>query len=194
MRRKSLFWLSNRDSLKVIQHVRPKLACAGCDRIAQAEAPSRPIERGIAGPGLLAHVLVSKYCDHLPLHRQSQMYARSDVELERSTLAEWVGGSSDLLAPLVEAQRRHVQAAEKLHADEIPVPVLAPGLGRTKTGRLWTYVRDDRPAAECTPAAVWFAYSPDRKGEHRQSHLRNFTGTLQDDGPTSACCGRVPLI
>lgn len=169
-------------SLKVIQYVRPKLACAGCDRIVQAEAPSRPIERGIAGPGLLAHVLVSKYCDHLPLYRQSQIFARSGVELDRSTLAEWVGGSSELLAPLVEALRRHVMAAEKLHADDIPVPVLAPGLGKTKTGRLWAYVRDDRPAADSTPAAVWFAYSPDRKGEHPQSHLRNFTGTLQADG------------
>ena len=169
-------------SLKVIQYVRPKLACAGCDRIVQAEAPSRPIERGMAGPGLLAHVLTSKYCDHLPLYRQSQIFARSGVELDRSTLAEWVGGSSELLAPLVEALRRHVLSAGKLHADDIPVPVLAPGLGKTKTGRLWTYVRDDRPAADNTPAAVWFAYSPDRKGEHPQSHLRNFTGTLQADG------------
>jgi transposase len=98
-------------SFKVIQYVRPKLACAGCDRIVQAEAPSRPIERGMAGPGLLAHVLVSKYCDHLPLYRQSQIFARSGVELDRSTLAEWVGGSSELLAPLVEALRRHVLSA-----------------------------------------------------------------------------------
>ena len=169
-------------SLKVIRYIRPKLACAGCDRIVQAEAPSRPIERSLAGPGLLAHVLVSKYCDHLPLYRQSQIYARAGVELDRSTLAEWVGGSSRLLAPLVEALRRHVLAADKLHADDTPVPVLAPGLGKTKTGRLWTYVRDDRPAGDSTPAAVWFAYSPDRKGEHPQSHLNNFTGTLQADG------------
>src|SRR5580692_9218057 len=169
-------------SLKVIQYVRPRLACAGRDRIVQAEAPSRPIERGLAGPGLLAHVLVSKYCDHLPLYRQSQIYARWGVELERSTLAEWVGGSSELLAPLVEALRRHVMVAGKLHADDIPVPVLAPGLGKTKTGRLWTYVRDDRPAGDRTPAAVWFAYSPDRKGQHPQAHLSNFTGTLQADG------------
>jgi transposase len=169
-------------SLKVIQYIRPKLACAGCDRIVQAEAPSRPIERSIAGPGLLAHVLVSKYCDHLPLYRQSQIFARAGVELDRSTMAEWVGGSSRLLAPLVEALRRHVMAAGKLHADDTPVPVLAPGLGKTKTGRLWTYVRDDRPAGDSTPAAVWFAYSPDRKGEHPQSHLSNFTGTLQADG------------
>jgi transposase len=168
-------------SLKVIQYIRPKLACACCDRIVQAEAPSRPMARSIAGPGLLAHVLVSKYCDHLPLYRQSQIYARAGVELDRSTLAEWVGGSSRLLAPLVEVLRRHVMAAGKLHADDTPVPVLAPGLGKTKTGRLWTYVRDDRPAGDSAPAAMWFAYSPDRKGEHPQSHLRNFTGTLQAD-------------
>ena len=131
---------------------------------------------------LLAHVLVSKYCDHLPLYRQSQIYARAGVELDRSTLAEWVGGSSRLLAPLVEALRRQVMAAGKLHADDTPVPVLAPGLGKTKTGRLWTYVRDDRLAGDSTPAAVWFAYSPDRKGEHPRAHLSNFSGTLQADG------------
>jgi transposase len=167
---------------KVIRQVRPKLACACCERIVQAEAPSRPIERGIAGPGLLAHVLVSKYCDHLPLYRQSEMYAREGLELERSTLADWVSGTGALLAPLVEVLRRHVLSATKLHADDTPVPVLAPGNGKTKTGRLWTYVRDDRPAGDTTPAAVWFAYSPDRKGEHPQAHLGNFTGTLQADG------------
>jgi hypothetical protein len=112
----------------------------------------------------------------------SRRYARAGVELDRSTLAEWVGGSSRLLAPLVEALRRHVMAADKLHADDTPVPVLAPGLGKTKTGRLWTYVRDNRPAGDSTPAAVWFAYSSDRKGEHPRSHLSSFTGTLQADG------------
>jgi transposase len=166
----------------VIQQVRPKLACTHCDKIVQAEAPSRPIARGLAGPGLLAHVLVSKYCDHLPLYRQEEIYARVGVELERTTLADWVGGASQLLQPLVEALRRHVMGAPKLHADDIPVPVLAPGLGRTKTGRLWTYVRDDRPAGDTTPPGVWFAYSPDRNGEHPQGHLRHFAGTLQADG------------
>jgi len=166
---------------QVIQQVRPKLACTHCDKIVQAEAPSRPIARGLAGPGLLAHVLVSKYCDHLPLYRQSEIYAREGVELDRATLADWVGGASQLLTPLVEALRRHVMSATKLHADDTPVPVLAPGLGKTKTGRLWTYVRDDRPAGDATPPAVWFAYSPDRKGEHPQGHLRHFAGTLQAD-------------
>src|SRR5258708_28316013 len=164
---------------KVIRQVRPKSACAGCARIVQAQAPSRPIERSFAGPGLLAHVLVSKYCDHLPLYRQSEIYAREGVELDRSTLADWVGGTSRLLGPLVEVLRRHVMSANKLHADDTPVPVLAPGNGKTKTGRLWTYVRDDRPAGDATPPAVWFAYTPDRKGEHPKAHLGNFTGTLQ---------------
>jgi transposase len=169
------------ESFKVIRHVRPKFACNGCDRVVEAPAPSRPIERGIAGPGLLAHVLVSKFADHLPLYRQSEIYARQGVEIERSTLAGWVGASSELLSPLVAALHKHVLAASKLHADDTPIPVLAPGNGKTKTGRLWTYVRDDRPAGEHTPPAVWFAYSPDRKGEHPRQHLKNFTGALQAD-------------
>ena len=168
-------------SFVVIRHVRTKLSCTKCDCIVQAEAPSRPIERGLAGPGLLAHVLVSKYCDHQPLYRQSEIYARQGVELERSTLADWVGGSSRLLGPLVEALRRYVMTAGKLHADDTPVPVLAPGQGKTKTGRLWTYVRDDRPAGNDAAPAVWFAYSPDRKGEHPERHLEKFRGTLQAD-------------
>jgi len=168
-------------SFVVIRHLRTKLSCTKCDCIVQAEAPSRPIERGVAGPGLLAHVLVSKYCDHLPLYRQSEMYARQDVELERSTLADWVGSTSRLLEPLVEALRRYVMAAGKLHADDTPVPVLSPGNGKTKTGRLWTYVRDDRPACDSATPAVWFAYSPDRKGEHPERHLEKFRGTLQAD-------------
>jgi transposase len=166
---------------QVIRQVRPQLACSRCDKIVQAEAPSRPIARGLAGPGLLAHVVVSKYCDHLPLYRQEEIYAREGVELERATLADWVGGTSQLRAPLVEALRRHGMRPGKLHADDTPVPVLAPGLGRTKTGRLWTSVRDDRPAGDATPPAVWFAYSPDRKGEHPQAHLSHFSGTLQAD-------------
>jgi transposase len=168
-------------SFKVIRHVRPKLCCTGCDVIVQAPAPSRPIDRGMAGPRLLAHVLTSKFADHLPLYRQSEIYAREGVELDRSTLAKWVGGANRLLEPLVEALRRYVMAADKLHGDDTPVPVLAPGNGKTKTGRLWTYVRDDRPAGSTAAPAVWFAYSPDRKGEHPQQHLSKFTGILQAD-------------
>jgi transposase len=169
------------DSFKVIRHVRPKFACTACERVVEAPAPSRPIERGLAGPALLAHVLISKYCDHQPLYRQSEIYARQGVEIERSTLAGWVGASSALLDPLVDALRAHVLAGCKVHADDTPMPVLAPGTGKTKTGRLWTYVRDKRAAGEETAPAVWFAYSEDRKGEHPRQHLKNFKGALQAD-------------
>ncbi len=127
-------------------------------------------------------MLVAKYADHLPLYRQTGMYEREGVELERSTLAEWVGGCGRLLEPLVGALRRYVTSAAKLHADDTPVPVLAPGNGKTKLGRLWAHVRDDRPAGDATAPAVWFAYSPDRRGEHPAGHLAGFEGTLQADG------------
>lgn len=165
----------------VIRHVRPKMSCARCSWVVQAAAPSRPVDRGMAGPGLLAHVLTAKYADHLPLYRQSQIYARSGVELDRSTLARWAGEAGGLLEPLVEALRRYVMSADKLHGDDTPLPVLAPGTGKTKTGRFWTYVRDARPAGDKSPPAVWFAYSPDRKGEHPQGHLKKFQGILQAD-------------
>jgi transposase len=167
---------------KVIRQVRPKLSCACCQRIVQLPAPIRPIDRGIPGPGLLAHVAVSKFADSLPLYRQAQIYAREGVELERSTLADWLGGVAHLVQPLVEALGRYVLAATKLHADDTPVPVLAPGRGSTKTGRLWTYVRDDRPAGSTDAPAVWFQYSPDRKGERPMGHLKHFAGILQADG------------
>ncbi len=166
---------------QVIRHVRPKLSCAACQKIVQAPAPSRPIARGLAGPSFLAHVLVSKYADHLPLYRQSQIYAREGLDLDRSTLADWVGGASALLEPLVASLGRYVMGAKKLHGDDTPVPVLCPGRGTTKQGRLWTYVRDDRPAASTEPAAVLFRYSPDRKGERPKAHLASFTGVLQAD-------------
>jgi transposase len=169
------------EHFKVVRHVRPKLSCADCQRIVQASAPSRPIARGLAGPGLLAHVLVAKYADHLPLYRQAQIYARQGIDLDRSTLADWVGDCSRLLAPLVAALGRYVLSVDKLHADDTPVPVLEPGRGRTRTGRLWTYVRDDRPSGGTDPPAVLFRYSPDRKGEHARRHLQSFTGVLQAD-------------
>jgi transposase len=167
---------------RVIRHIRPKQACGRCDRIVQAPAPPRSIARGLAGPGLLAHVLVSKYGDHTPLYRQSEIHARAGVELPRSTLADWVGEATALLRPLVAAVRRHVLGADKIHADDTPVPVLAPGKGSTRQGRLWAYVRDDRPCHDPTPPAVWFAYSPDRQGQHPRNHLRDFRGALQADG------------
>jgi transposase len=166
---------------KVIQIVRPKCCCKNCSKILQEPAPHRPVERSMAGPGLLAHVLVSKYGDHLPLYRQSDIYDREGLDLSRSTLANWVGGAAYTLQPLIDLLRRYVLNATKLHGDDIPVPVLDPGRGKTKTGRLWTYVRDDRPAASTDPPAVWFVYSPDRKAEHPANHLREFRGVLQAD-------------
>ena len=167
---------------QVVRHVRPKYACTACDAITQAPAPAMPTPRGRATPAMLAHLLVSKYCDHLPLYRQSEIYAREGLELDRSTLGDWVGQAAWLLDPVVAKIRQHVFAAEKIHGDDTTVPVLAPGLGRTATGRLWVYVRDDRlfggPAA---PAAAYF-YSPDRGAEHPTAHMASFTGFLQADG------------
>jgi len=169
-------------SFRVIRHVRPKLSCRSCETITQAPAPSLPIRRGRAGAGLLAHVLVAKYCDHLPLHRQAEIYAREDIDLSRSTMADMVGQSARLLRPLVDALGRHVMTGERVHADDTVVPVLEPGLGRTRTARLWVYVRDDRPFAGLDPAAVFYRYTPDRKGEHPRAHLSEFRGILQADG------------
>ncbi|HYM54246.1 MAG TPA: IS66 family transposase, partial [Solirubrobacteraceae bacterium] len=166
---------------KVIRHVRPKLSCGHCARVIQLPAPSRPIERGMPAPGLLAQVIVAKYADHCPLYRQQGIYRRCGVELDRATLADWVGGASWLFEPLVVALGRYVLAAAKVHADDTPVPVLDPGRGKTKTGRLWTYVRDDRPAGSRDPPAVWYRYSPDRKAEHPRAHLQAFRGILQAD-------------
>ena len=166
----------------VIRHVRPKLSCRACESIAQAPAPELPIQRGLAGPGLLAHVLVAKYCDHLPLYRQAEIYARDGIDLDRSTMADWVGQTAALMRPLVDAVGAHVMAAERVHADDTTVPVLDPGRGKTKTGRLWCYVRDDRPFAGQAPPAVLYCYSPDRKGEHPRTHLAPFRGILQADG------------
>jgi len=167
---------------QVIRHVRPKYACTACDAITQAPAPALPTPRGRATPGLLAHVLVSKFLDHLPLYRQSDIYARAGVDLDRSTLADWVGQAAWLLDPVVAAIRKHVFAAEEIHGDDTPVPVLAPGLGRTATGRFWTYVRDDRLFAGSAAPAVAYFYSPDRGAEHPAAHLADFTGFLQADG------------
>ena len=169
-------------SFKVIRHIRPKRRCTHCETITQAPAALRPIARGLAGPGLLAQVMVAKYADHLPLYRQSEIYAREGVELPRSTLADWVGGATALLTPLGEALERHVFSGPTVHGDDTPIPVLAPGRGKTRTARLWTYVRDERPAGGDHKPAVSFRYSPDRKGIHPQEHLKGFTGVLHADG------------
>ena len=174
---------------QVIRHVRPKLSCGTCARIVQAGAPARPIERGLPTAGLLTQVIAAKYADHCPLYRQEGIYRRSGVELPRSLLASWVREAAKLLDPLVRSLERYVLTATKLHADDTPVPVLAPGLGRTRTGRLWTYVRDDRPCGGRDPPAVVYRYSPDRKGERVRSHLAGFAGVLQAD----AYSGFTPL-
>jgi transposase len=167
---------------KVVVHVRPKMSCRQCETITQAPAPSLPIECGRPGPNLLAHVLVAKYCDHTPLYRQSAIYGRAGVELERSTLADWVGQAAFLLEPLAAAIARHVRAGAALHADDTPVPVLDPGRGKTKTGRLWVLVRDERPWGGPAPPAVTYLYSPDRKSEHAQMLLASCRGFLHADG------------
>jgi transposase len=168
-------------AFKVIRHVRRKKACACCDCIVQAPAPTRPIARSFAGPALLENIAVSKFADHQPLYRQAVIHARRGVNLDPSTTGRWMGACGVLISPLVEALRRHVFAGGKLHTDDTPMPVLSPGNGQTKTGRLWVYVRDDRNSGSTVPPAVWFAYSPNRQGQHPQSHLAGFNGVLQAD-------------
>ena len=170
------------EHFKVIRVVRPKMSCPKCSAVVQAVAPSRPIPKSIAGAGLLAHVAVGKYLDHLPLYRQSEIYARQGVDLERSTMAGWIGAISELVAPLVDEIGRYVVAGSKVHADDTPVPVLDPGRGTTKTARLWAYVRDDRPAGSTDPPAAWYRYTPTREGAHPRAHLAKFQGILQADG------------
>ncbi|WP_446498784.1 IS66 family transposase [Escherichia coli] len=159
-------------AFKVIETQRPKQACCRCDHIVQAPVPSKPIARSYAGAGLLAHVVTGKYADHLPLYRQSEIYRRQGVELSRATLGRWTGAVAELLEPLYDVLRQYVLMPGKVHADDIPVPVQEPGSGKTRTARLWVYVRDDRNAGSQMPPAVWFAYSPDRKGIHPQNHRR----------------------
>jgi transposase len=167
---------------KVVVHVRPKLSCRACEAIRQAPMPSLPIERGRPGPRLLAHVAVSKYADHLPLYRQSDIYARAGVDLDRSTLADWIGQLGFILEPLADQIGRHARAGPAVHADDTPVPVLDPGRGKTKTGRLWVVARDERPWGSPAPPAAAYLYSPDRKGEHAETLLGACRGFLHADG------------
>ena len=164
---------------KVIQTVREKWSCRACETISQPPAPFHAIARGRAGPNLLAMILTGKFCDHLPLNRQSDGYARESIDLDVSTLADWVGACAATLAPLVALIRAHVLAGERIHGDDTTVPVLARG--KTVTGRLWTYVRDDRPFGGSAAPAAMFAYSRDRGGEHPNRHLDGWQGILQAD-------------
>ena len=162
--------------------VRPRLACTCCEAICQAPVPSRPIERGRPGPGLLAHVLVAKYGDHLPLYRQSQIFEREGIDLDRSTLADWVGKSTALLEPLADAIGRHVLGGPAIFADDTPIKLQAPGNGSTKTARIWTYVRDERPWLGRDPPAACYRFTVDRKGEHPANHLAGYKGWMHADG------------
>ena len=164
---------------KIIERVREKFACRDCEAITEPPAPSHAIPRGFAGPSLLAMILVGKFGDHLPLNRQSDAFAREGIELDVSTLADWVGACAAALDPILAEIRRHVLAAERLHIDDTTVPVLAKI--KTRTGRLWTYVRDDRPFGGQGPPAALFDYSPTRHGEHPRRVLSGWTGIMQAD-------------
>jgi transposase len=164
---------------KVIQHVREKWTCRTCEQIAQPPAPSHPIARGRAGPQLLAEVLFGKYGAHLPLNRQSQIFAREGIDLDVSTLADWVGACAATLMPLRDAIEAHAHAAERLHVDDTTVPVLAKG--QCRTGRLWAHVRDDRPFGGAPAPAAVFYYSATHEGEHAERQLATYTGIVQAD-------------
>ena len=174
----------------VKRHVRPKKRCLKCATIVQAPAPSRPIRKSFAGASLLALVLTWKYGFHLPLYRQCQIFAHAGLTLSRTTLMQWVGATSELLGPLAAALAKHVLSAPNINADDTSIKVLAPGTGKTKTGHLWTYVRDGRPWGSTDPPAVWYQYSPGWHGKYPQRHLARYTGKLQVD----AYAGFEPLF
>ena len=164
---------------KMVQTVRERMTCRACEAITQPPAPFHPIARGRAGPELLATILEAKFGQHLPLNRQSDTYAREGVEIDVSTMADWVGACTATLAPLTALIEAHVMAAERVHGDDTTVPVLAKN--KTVTGRLWTYVRDDQPFGGPEPPAAVFYYSRDRGGEHPRKHLAGYAGILQAD-------------
>lgn len=169
--------------LRVLVVRRPKYACRTCEEaVVQAPAPARLIEGGLPTEATVAHVLVSKYADHLPLYRQAQIYARAGITLDRATLADWVGRTAFLLRPIHERLLLKLKGSTKLFADETTAPVLDPGRGRTKTGQLWAYARDDRPWGGLDPPGVAYVYAPDRKSERPIAHLSGFKGVLQVDG------------
>lgn len=170
-------------SWSMIEHVREKMTCRRCEAITQPPAPFHPISRGRAGPNLLAEVAFGKFGLHLPLHRQSERFSCEGVPIDASTLADWVGTVTVSLQPLTEAIEAYIRSAARLHADDAAVPVL--GRGKTRIGRLWTVVRDDRPFSGPDPPAAAYFYSPDRRGKHPESFLGSFTGILQADAYSS---------
>ncbi|MCX7284636.1 MAG: IS66 family transposase [Novosphingobium sp.] len=170
-------------TFRVLVTRRPRYGCRGCESaVVQAPAPARIVEGGMPTEALIAQVLVAKYADHLPLYRQAQIYARQGIQLDRSTLADWVGRSAWYLRPLRDHILERLRRSERLFADETTAPVLDPGRGRTKTGQLWAYARDDRPWGGDTPPIVAYVYASDRKGERAEAHLDDFAGVLQVDG------------
>ena len=173
-------------TLRVIRIRRPKYACRRCETVVQAAAPERVIGGGLASPALLAHVLISKYCDHLPLYRQSRIFARQGVDLERSTLAGWVGGACWWLEALYDRLSAAVLSSDQLFADDTPLPVLDPGRQRTKTGRLWVYARDQRGWAGSDPPAAFYVYEPDRRAVRPKAHLDGIDN-LSSPRATESC-------
>jgi len=170
-------------TFRVLVTRRPRYGCRSCESaIVQARAPARIVEGGIPTEALIAQVLVAKYADHLPLYRQAQIYARQGIQLDRSTLADWVGRAAWYLRPLRDHILERLRRSERLFADETTAPVLDPGRGRTKTGQLWAYARDDRPWGGKDPPMVAYVYAADRKGERAEAHLGDFAGILQVDG------------
>ncbi|WP_416799359.1 IS66 family transposase [Ciceribacter azotifigens] len=169
-------------SVKIVRHVEKRMICRECDTTVAGEMPTLPIERGKPGPGLLAHIMIAKFDDHIPLYRLSEMYDRLGIDISRSVMADWVGRVSALLTPLVVLIRAHIAALDRIHTDDTPVDVLDPGRGKTKTGRVWVYVFDGSGYQAATPAAIAYYYSPDRKGAHPADHLASFSGVMHADG------------
>ncbi len=168
-------------SFIVLRYIRPRCVCKECESMNQAYPASGAIDKGKAGCGLLAHIMIQKYCNHLPLYRQSEMYERESIEIPRSTMASWVGQCAGILNPLIDVLRKKIFSAAKLHGDDTPVKVLGKGAKKIKQGRIWVYVLDERPCNGKTPPAACYYYSPDRKGERPESHLKDFKGILQAD-------------
>lgn len=168
-------------SWRVVRNIRPKYSCRVCGAIVQAPAPPKPVARGKAAFGTLAHIVVAKFDHHLPLYRQAEMMAAQGVEIDRSTLAGWTGQAAHLLDPIIKRIREKGLKATKIHADDTPVKVLAPGSGKTATGRLWAYVVDDPASGAATPPLAWYHFSPNRAGIHPKRELQGFTGFLQAD-------------
>ena len=166
---------------KVIRYVRPKYACRGCEKITQAPAPDLVVAKGMAGPGLIADIAISKYCDGAPLYRQSAILARHGIEISRAAMAEWMGAVAWWTKPIYDLIQLAVLRAPVVHTDDTPIKVLAPGEGKTATGRLWVYLVDERPWLGARPPAAFYRYSPDRKGIRAEEHLADFSGYLQAD-------------